>query len=212
MSGGGAKFLIGAAVLTLACGRNGPPKSNESARDDSVAASAAPVVSVSPPASSETAATSEDDVCTRLRGGLSFAECNNPPRTKDYPDCRTFAVEQSDSGCPARELVLNITGYPGLAEKFRLQPSRVAGSKTSLALTLVRIDAQTRGANLAPGKVVAVLQIDVDKPARLIVGESLRVFTGKKSIVEEVTDAVVPAAKGGSGPIPVGNGDVVNGL
>lgn len=208
-----AHLLVRTSLLATSCSRNEPPKSNDAIRSGRVVQSAVPAHSTSSRASSEQPLQNQRDFCARLREGLLFTECNNPPRTKDYPDCRTFAFDQSDSACSSRELVLNITGYPGLAEKLRVQASTVDGSTTSVELTLVRTGTETRGRSFTVGTPVGMLELSTDKPAKLIIGKALGIYTDKESILEDATGAPpFPTAKDRADPIPLGNGDVVKGL
>jgi hypothetical protein len=153
-----------------------------------------------------------DPLCERLREGISFFECNDPPRTKEYPDCRTFVFQTDSMGCPPNELELSITGYPGLVERLRVRASSELSSARLFKLILSRVDPPPHGST--PGSALATLEVDPDGRAIMVVGEGLRVYTRKKSVHEQLNDTrPLPSAEHHPGdPVPLGNGQSVKGL
>jgi hypothetical protein len=217
---GPAMVSVFAVVVVLSCNRRVDTGERQQSDRSGASSIERPIASVAPRVSSESpnkepiAELQRDPVCARLREGISFFECNDPPRTKEYPDCRTFAFQADVTGCPPEELDLSIVGYPGLAEKFRVRASSERGSSRGLTITLVRTSTQTRDHGLIVGARLAVLDIDANRPAKMLVGAGLHAYTLKKTIGQQSSEPPsLPSADRRPGdPIPLGNGQFVKGL
>jgi hypothetical protein len=212
--------LIAAIAILGSCNRGGATKAKAKEVVDH-SGKASNEISTAPPAprprdnpERQKAAipVNSDPFCARLREGISFFECNDPPRTKEYPDCRAFVFQTNSMGCPPNELELSITGYPALVERLRVRASSESSSARLFKLILSRVDPPPYGTT--PETALAILEVDANGKATMVVGEGLRGYTRKKSVHEQLSDArPLPSAKHHPGdPVPLGNGQSVKGL
>lgn len=214
--------LFASSVLSVAlaaCNRNGAPKAKELAPSSQTSPpQTGERATTANPAEVKAAKTSSDDmefICARLRQGISFFECASPPRTHSYPDCRTFEFHDQGTNCPPSELALSISGYPGLSETLIVHVSIASAPRRSIKVDFARAINGSRNPGLKTGNNLGTLQINVQEPSTMLVGDGLQFYTRKRSILEEPSQDVQSpptTASSRNGPIPLGNGEFVKGL
>jgi hypothetical protein len=127
-------------------------------------------------------------LCRALPAGMAFSECNDPPASPNFADCRRFelrAVRADGAGpavCPP-PIALSITGYPGLAQSLELTAAIDDARPHRIDLRLARPLLPPSG-NLAPGTLLGTLRFLPVKGSELLPGPGLRAYTNKLSILE----------------------------
>jgi len=150
-----------------------------------------------------------DPICERLFGGLRFVECSAVPRTHDYPDCRTVNVSSPDRRCPLSRVVLDITGYPGIAKV--IQVSAVPASGPLRRVMLFSNAHSSKKASERAGVLMATLDFEKEQAATMLVGPGLSAYTKRRSI-NEASEDDQSAQRPDAGPIPIGNEQLLRGL
>jgi hypothetical protein len=108
-------------------------------------------------------------------------------------------------------VILDITGYPGIAKAIPVSAVPAAGPLQRVVLSSSAQSAAGKGRSDRAGVVMATLDLEKEKGATMLVGPGLREYTNKRSIGEVMEDDV-GAQRPDGGPIPIGNGQVVRGL
>lgn len=191
-----------------------PVQSVPAGTSEKLAASKQPATTSVPPAATpvvQRAAQSEisspsSALCEALVGGVTFLECTNPPRTRDYPDCRTIGVSTESHECPPRHVVVDITGYPGIAKTIQGDASIVSGHPGNIRVLSregENLDSNSRGTTL-----LATIETAPNKPTRMLVGPGLRKYIRSSLLSETKSDASGLVLTDG-GLVPIGDGQFI---
>jgi len=144
-------------------------------------------------------------------GGVTFFDCTNPPRTRDYPDCRTIVVSTESPTCPPANATINITSYPGIARTIKAVVQAAPSRPEVFQLLSTEGDSGEKATAL-----LGTLESTSKKPTpetllRLAVGGGLRQYTKRPFLLEQAEEPQGAVTRDG-GPIPAGNGQFVRGL
>lgn len=80
-----------------------------------------PAISADPPPTPAAPEPPPADRCAlSLPKKVEFGECSAKPRTRDYPDCRSYTVERidGDSSCQPERLSVTVSGLQVLPDSF----------------------------------------------------------------------------------------------
>jgi len=144
-------------------------------------------------------------------GGVTFFDCTSPPRTRDYPDCRTIVVSTESPTCPPANATINITGYPGIARTIKAVV-QAAPSRPEVFQLLSTADRNGAKATVLLGTLESTSKEPTSEILlKMIVGPGLRQYCQKPFVLEQAEEPKVTATHD-AGPIPVGNGQFVRGL
>lgn len=145
-------------------------------------------------------------LCDALVGGITFLECTNPPRTRDYPDCRTIGVSTESHECPPRHVVIDITGYPGIAKSIQGDTSIVSGHPGNIRV--LSREGESLDSNRRGTALLATIETAVNNPTRLLVGPGLRQYVRSIFLSETKSDSGGPILTDG-GLLPIGDGQFI---
>ncbi len=187
-------LLVGFSLWACHRSHSPAPASSAAVVGTSVAPSVGSAASANPEPSASSApsppvAPALLAVCEQLRDGMEFAECNTPPASPDFPDCRRFALSAPEAmmpgGCPPGELSLSVTGYPGIAESFDVKVTTSAKPPYTLRLSLIRVVNPMPGERLAPNTLLAMMRFAPGKRTQLLPGPGLKRYTSKPVVLED---------------------------